>query len=162
MKKFFVYILLTFSVAVLASEDQVKFKNSEQQALYNELLKELRCPKCQNQNIADSNAVVAQDMRSKTKQLVEQGSNKQDVIDYMVNRYGQFAHYQPPLNIATLMLWLLPLGFIGSAILLLVKRSANRAIDSKMDAKVDEASLDQELNQLLEASNTKSNEEEVK
>jgi cytochrome c-type biogenesis protein CcmH len=68
----------------------------------------LRCPKCQNQNIADSNAVVAVDMRKKTYELVQQGQDKTQVIEYMKLRYGDFVHYQPPLRLSTIWLWLLP------------------------------------------------------
>lgn len=147
-------ILLFNSLSVLATEDVVQFQNDQQQELYLELIKELRCPKCQNQNIADSNAVVAKDMRVKTKQLVEQGQNKQQVVGYMVNRYGQFAHYRPPLNIATIMLWLLPISFVLLAVFFLVKR-ANPVNTGDIESTQTEESanttheLDKELEQLL-------------
>ncbi len=128
MKKLLISILLSAGLALTsgalqATEDQMTFENKQQEQLYKELIKELRCPKCQNQNIADSNAVVAKDMRVKTKELVDQGQDKEQVIDYMVNRYGQFAHYQPPLNVATSMLWLLPISFVLIAIMFLLRRS---------------------------------------
>lgn len=153
MKKIFVYLLVTFSCLSFATEDQMTFDNKQQEALYKELVKELRCPKCQNQNIADSNAVVAKDMRVKTKELVDQGQDKKQVIDYMVNRYGQFAHYQPPLNAATSLLWILPISFVLLAIFLLVRRSsksttsANQAEVAQNDAMNKE--LDKELEQLM-------------
>ena len=132
MKKLLISILLSAGLALTsgalqATEDQMTFENKQQEQLYKELIKELRCPKCQNQNIADSNAVVAKDMRVKTKELVDQGQDKEQVIDYMVNRYGQFAHYQPPLNVATSMLWLLPISFVLIAILFLIRRSKRTA-----------------------------------
>lgn len=153
MKKIFVYLLVTFSCLSFATEDQMTFENEQQEALYKELIKELRCPKCQNQNIADSNAVVAKDMRVKTKELVDQGQDKEQVIDYMVNRYGQFAHYQPPLNAATSLLWILPISFVLLAIFLLVRRSSKSAVSANQ-AEVDEndainQELDKELEQLM-------------
>ncbi|NVK26189.1 MAG: cytochrome c-type biogenesis protein CcmH [Gammaproteobacteria bacterium] len=133
-----------------ATEEQTQFSDPVQKELYIDLVKELRCPKCQNQNIADSNAVVAKDMRAKTKELVESGQTKEQVIDYMVARYGQFAHYQPPLNMATAMLWLLPILFITFAVFLLIKRSRAGAIEtSNVIDSSNAQTLDKELDALL-------------
>ena len=106
---YFLLSLLLLTGTVQATQALIEFKSPEQQALFKELTHELRCPKCQNQNIADSNAVVAVDMRAKTLELVQQGQNKEQVLDYMINRYGDFVHYLPPVNRYTLWLWLLPL-----------------------------------------------------
>ena len=151
MRILLITLFLTFSAASLATEDQVKFENKQQEELYKELIAELRCPKCQNQNIADSNAVVAKDMRVQTKELIDQGQNKQQVIDYMVNRYGQFAHYRPPLNVATVMLWLLPIAFMLIAVWMLIKRSKQKSqvvTANQTPSQLDE-SLDKELEALL-------------
>jgi len=155
MKKLILHLFVTCTLALFAAnihatEDQIQFESKQQEELYKELIKELRCPKCQNQNIADSNAVVAKDMRVKTKELVDQGQDKDQVIDYMVNRYGQFAHYQPPINVATIMLWLLPIGFVLFAIFFLVKRSRNaNPRQQQSDVVVEELELDKELEQLM-------------
>ncbi|MDU0114620.1 cytochrome c-type biogenesis protein [Psychrosphaera aquimarina] len=148
MNKFVITIglLLLSNIAQATTEDQISFKSEQQKQLYLELTAELRCPKCQNQNIADSNAVVAKDMRVKTKQLLDEGQNKQQVIDYMINRYGQFAHYQPPFNAATSMLWLLPIGFILFAGFVQVKRSKSK---QQVDEPTNLSDLDDELAQLL-------------
>lgn len=153
MRIVFFTLLLTFSLALTATEDQVKFENKQQEELYKDLLQELRCPKCQNQNIADSNAVVAKDMRAQTKELVDKGQSKQQVIDYMVNRYGQFAHYRPPINIATIMLWILPLAFMLFAILMLVKRSKQKSqvVTANESQNQQNQSLDKKLDEELEA-----------
>ena len=124
MKYFFLSLLFLISTAQ-ATQVLIEFKNPEQQALFKELTHELRCPKCQNQNIADSNAVVAVDMRNKTLELVQQGQDKAQVLEYMKSRYGDFVHYQPPLNKFTLILWLLPaLMVVGLMVLLVVRRKA--------------------------------------
>lgn len=148
------------------SKDITPFKDDVQKTVYLELVTELRCPKCQNQNIADSNAVIAQDMRVKTKELLDEGYSKQDVIDYMVNRYGQFAHYEPPLTLATSILWFLPVAFILFCVVLLIRKSQNRS-SKQSDADVansinpeqkaaSEAELDKELNALLDDSSSAS------
>lgn len=115
---------LTFSPAVLivllclihnparSAIDIYTFDNAEQEQLFYDLSKQLRCPKCQNQNISDSNAQLAKDLRNKTYLLVKQGKSEQQVIDYMVARFGNFVRYDPPLTPATLFLWLGPLLFI--------------------------------------------------
>lgn len=140
-------LLLLTHVVNATTEDQINFKSEQQKQTYLELTAELRCPKCQNQNIADSNAVVAKDMRVKTKQLLDDGQNKQQVIDYMVNRYGQFAHYQPPFNIATSMLWLMPIGFILLAGLVQINRSKSKGQTS--DVQTSLSTLDDDLAKLL-------------
>lgn len=115
-----VAVLLFWSFgSVAAVEEELTFASKEQEALYRQLTAELRCPKCQNQNIADSHAVVAVDMRKKTYQLVQQGNTHEDVVDYMKQRYGDFVYYQPPLRASTIWLWVLPvllvLGLAGVA-----------------------------------------------
>ncbi|MGE6107266.1 cytochrome c-type biogenesis protein [Aeromonas sobria] len=96
----------------LAAIDVYQFDNEQQEQTFRELTRELRCPKCQNQDIADSNAGLAKDLRDKTYQMVHQGKEKQEVIDYMVARYGNFILYDPPMMASTLILWLGPLGVI--------------------------------------------------
>lgn len=138
--------LSTFSHLTNASEELVQFESEQQKADYRHLIKELRCPKCQNQNIADSNAIVAKDMRTKTLDLLQQGKSREEVIDYMVNRYGQFAHYQPPVNVATVMLWAVPIGFVLFCLLLLWRRSH---IKEDGAPNLDDAELSTELEALL-------------
>ena len=104
--------LLTISVNVMATQDVHHFDDKADKDLYLELIEDLRCPKCQNQNIADSNANIAKDLRAKVFKLVNEGKDKNEVVDYMVERYGYFVYYKPPFNAATMILWLLPLGFV--------------------------------------------------
>ncbi|WP_354624000.1 cytochrome c-type biogenesis protein [Psychromonas sp. MME2] len=92
--------------------DSFEFDNPQQEQLFLDLSKQLRCPKCQNQNISDSNAELAKDLRNKTYELVKQGKSEEQVIDYMVARFGNFVRYDPPMTPATIFLWLGPLIFI--------------------------------------------------
>ncbi|ATM77590.1 MULTISPECIES: cytochrome c-type biogenesis protein [Serratia] len=114
--------LLSWSAA--AAIDTYKFNSVEQEQQYRELTEQLRCPKCQNNSIADSNAIIAADMRTKVYELMMQGQDKQQVIDYMVARYGNFVTYEPPVTPATLILWVGPLLFvlIGGAVVILRTR----------------------------------------
>lgn len=112
-----------------AAIDVYQFDNEQQEQTFRELTRELRCPKCQNQDIADSNAGLAKDLRDKTYQMVHQGKEKQEVIDYMVARYGNFILYDPPMMASTLILWLGPLGVIviGLGVVLARARKTPRA-----------------------------------
>lgn len=107
------------------SKEIQSFESEQQRQLYLKLTAELRCPQCQNQNIADSNAVVAVDMREKTYELVQQGYSRNQVLDYMIDRYGDFVHYQPPVNRVTVWLWLAPGLLLISLLLVQLKRRAN-------------------------------------
>ncbi|MGX5835674.1 cytochrome c-type biogenesis protein [Aeromonas piscicola] len=111
---------------VLAAIDVYTFDNDAQEQTFRELTRELRCPKCQNQDIADSNAGLAKDLRDKTYQMVREGKEKQEVVDYMVARYGNFILYNPPLMASTLILWLGPLLVIVIGVVTVVVRSRRR------------------------------------
>lgn len=97
---------LLFSINLWASIDTLQFDSVAQEEQYRDLTASLRCPKCQNNSIADSNAMIAADMRLKVYQLMKQGQSRQQIIDYMVARYGNFVSYSPPVTPSTLVLWL--------------------------------------------------------
>lgn len=124
--KFMLLILL--SVLNLSSaqavEESFSFDSAEQRASFLRLTAELRCPMCQNQNIADSDAMIAHDMRRKVYSLLKQGKTEQEVIDFMKARYGDFVHYQPPVTAATLWLWAGPVLFIFIALVVIVRRKS--------------------------------------
>ena len=134
-----------FSCGPLA-EEVLQFDNDAQRDLYQQLTAELRCPQCQNQNIADSHAVVAVDMREKTYQLIREGKDRQHVLDYMINRYGDFVHYLPPVNRYTLWLWLLPLLMLLGLIAVGVFRRAQQSKQTPQDTAGNTAA---ELDQLI-------------
>jgi len=113
MKNYLIYIsLLCFSLIiinpVLAKVELHDFNTPQQQKLYKKLSEELRCLVCQNQNLADSNAELAQDMRQKTYQMVIEEKSESEIVDYWVTRYGDFVLYNPPFKSSTLILWVGP------------------------------------------------------
>ena len=113
---------LLFSVSASAAIDALNFSSPQQEDDYHALTQELRCPQCQNNNIADSNAVIAVDMRGKVFELLQEGKSKQDVVQYMVDRYGNFVTYDPPLTPVTMILWFAPILFILLGVLVLFRR----------------------------------------
>lgn len=141
--------LLWLVPSAFAAVELHQFDSAQQEADYRALIAELRCPQCQNNNIADSNATIATDMRHKTLELLKQGKSKEEVVDYMVERYGNFVTYDPPMTPATLLLWLMPLLLIGlGALLLFTRKGRKQAVDSapKSAKTLDQARLQQILN----------------
>ncbi len=132
VKAFALWLLLA-PIAVFAGIEQHHFSDRAQETLYVELIKELRCLVCQNQNLADSNADLAKDLREKTYNMVIQGKTKDEITEYMIARYGDFVLYRPPVKSSTYFLWLGPFAFLLIALGILVsvlrKRSANPADD---------------------------------
>lgn len=112
-----------------AAETTFQFEDPEKQKAFLELTAELRCPMCQNQSISDSNAMIALDLKRKVYDLVAEGKSKQEVIDYMKQRYGEFVHYHPPITPVTIWLWLLPVLFVlvASGVLVYTRMNAVRS-----------------------------------
>jgi len=126
MKKIAPSLFLFFTLLLASSVQAVKiefhtFENKQQEQLYFKLIAELRCVKCQNQNLAESNAELAKDMREKAYQMILKGGNRQDVIKYMTDRYGNFVLYKPPFISETVLLWIGPAIFLILSLFLLLK-----------------------------------------
>lgn len=114
-----------------AAIDTFEFANDAERQRYRSLIEELRCPKCQNQNIADSDAPIATDLRNEIFRMLEEGKSNEEIIDFLVSRYGDFVLYKPPLTSRTLLLWygpagMLLLGFGVLGVILIRRRSQNR------------------------------------
>ena len=101
-------LLSLMAVTATAVDTEAPLQTTEQQSLYRKLLEEVRCMVCQNQNLADSNAPLAQDMRRELRRMVEEGASEADVKQFLLDRYGDFALYRPRLAPNTLLLWIGP------------------------------------------------------
>ena len=134
MKKIWLFLTaLLFSSVAFSSIDALNFSSPQQESDYHQLTQSLRCPQCQNNNIADSNATIAVDMRGKVFELLQEGKSKNDVVDYMVARYGNFVTYDPPMTASTLVLWIAPLLLVLLGVVFLLKRKpkAQSAVKSQ-------------------------------
>jgi cytochrome c-type biogenesis protein CcmH len=86
------------------------------------LSNELRCLVCQNQTIADSNAELAVDLRNQVRKQLSEGKSDREILDYMVQRYGEFVLYRPPLSYKTILLWAGPFALLLIAMFILVQQ----------------------------------------
>ncbi len=111
---------LLFASSAQAVIETYEFSNADIERRYHELSQELRCPKCQNQNIADSNAPISQDLRQLLYARLEAGASDQEILDDMVARYGEFVRYRPSAQGVTLWLWLAPALMLVLGIVLLI------------------------------------------
>ncbi len=121
-----VLLLLVSAMAAATTIEVYAFEDPVKEARYKSLIEELRCLVCQNQNLADSNAELAQDMRRLTYRMVQEGKSEQEIVDFMVQRYGDFVMYRPPFRSSTALLWLGPFLFLGVGLLVLVSFIRNR------------------------------------
>ena len=102
-------IALLFVSSVASAMEPREFSSAEEEARFAELTEELRCTVCQNQSLADSDAPLAQDLRNEIHTMLQQGNSDEDIKRFLVDRYGDFVLYRPPVRGNTLLLWLAPL-----------------------------------------------------
>lgn len=116
--------LVTGSSLSRAADEVVNFDNPEHKQMYQMLLKEYRCLKCQNQNLWDSNASLAGDLRREIRGQILAGNSKSDIDEFLVNRYGEFVLYRPRFSAKTAVLWIAPfvLLLVGLVSLVLMVR----------------------------------------
>jgi len=125
MKTLFgILILVFFATASFAIDTSEAFEDLELQARYEKIIDEVRCLKCQNQTIKDSNAFLASDLRREIRRMLTEGMTDEQIFDFLVDRYGEFALYRPRASGKTLILWVAPvlLLFGGAFVLLKIVR----------------------------------------
>lgn len=122
MSRLLAILLLGFSFWAHAAIDVYDFKTVEEEERFNALTQELRCPKCQNQNLAGSDAGVAKDLKDRIYQLMQEGRSDEEIKTYLVERYGEFISYKPPVKSGTFLLWFGPFLLLLIVAVLLVWR----------------------------------------
>jgi cytochrome c-type biogenesis protein CcmH len=135
-KLFILFLTLFMSVSVLAQQAPVQepmvFETQEQEDRFNQLTQELRCLVCQNQNLADSDATLAHDLRREVHEMLLTGKSNEQVKQFMVERYGDFVLYRPPVQTNTYLLWLAPLIlFLAGALILRASIKKRTALMAK-------------------------------
>jgi len=111
-------LFVIFSPNISYSNDEpVRFNDDHQEKRYYKLIEEVRCLVCQNQSLADSNAPLAQDLRDQIFQMIKSEKTNNEILDFLVHRYGDFVLYRPPLKKDTWLLWFGPFLILTIAII---------------------------------------------
>ncbi len=126
-------LLLTLTASVFAIDADKAFDDPALQARYEAIIEEVRCLKCQNQSIKDSNAFLAADLRREIRRMLEDGKSDDEIYDFLVERYGEFALYRPRASGKTLILWLAPALLLAIGALMLA-RIVRRRMAMPIDA----------------------------
>jgi cytochrome c-type biogenesis protein CcmH len=121
-------LLLALGNTVIAAEKVVRFDTPVQEQRYKRLISQLRCLVCQNQNIADSNADLAVDLRRIVQRKIRNGETDKQILDYLVNRYGDFVLYKPRLKPSTWLLWFGPFVLLLLAVVVLFRAIRRRQV----------------------------------
>ena len=122
----------------LAIDTGKAFDDPALQARYEKIISEVRCLKCQNQTIKDSNAFLADDLRREIRRLLSEGKTDAEIFDFLVLRYGEFALYRPRMSGKTLILWLAPAILLlvgGTVVVRVLRERMNLPIDDDQDTR---------------------------
>ncbi|MES1943964.1 cytochrome C biogenesis protein [Salinisphaera sp. PC39] len=129
------WLLLTAALAAAAIEP-LNFDDPAKQARYERLLHEFRCLVCQNESLASSGAGLADDLRQEVHRMVAEGKSDAEIRDYLVERYGEFVLYRPPVTTRTYLLWFGPflLAVVGlAALVIAIRRRSRRTPPDTLD-----------------------------
>ena len=137
MRKIFLSIVLIFSIAFTITThagealDIISFANKSDSARYQALTHKLRCLVCQNQSLAESDAGLAKDLKREVYDMVNTGTSNEEIIAFLVNRYGDFVLYKPPVKGSTYILWFAPgLLFLFAIIFIFITINKNKKVKS--------------------------------
>jgi cytochrome c-type biogenesis protein CcmH len=129
------FFLVIFSIPGVVAADVANvynFDTTQQEQRFQKLAEELRCPKCQNQNIADSGAPIAKDMRNEVYRMMRAGASDEDIMNALVSRFGEFVRYKPQVEKRTLLLWATPFIAVFGGLMIVIgvvirsRRNADR------------------------------------
>ena len=149
MSRLSVFIFcVVFAVTGAQAVEEVELSNLDDESRFKELSNVLRCMVCQNQSIAYSNAEQARDFRNQVKEKLNAGQTNDEIVDYMVQRYGDYILYKPPFNAATALLWTGP--FILVIVGLFMVRRIQRSQQAPDSGAPDDADQQARLRALLD------------
>lgn len=120
----FLFTLLLASCNTFAAIEAHEFSNELERQRYQSFIEEMRCPKCQNQNLAGSDSPISADLRRELYEMIKLGKSDKEIVDYMVERYGDFILYRPRVTPVTYALWGAPIALlvVGSIVLIIILR----------------------------------------
>ncbi|GAA3914744.1 cytochrome c-type biogenesis protein [Litoribacillus peritrichatus] len=157
LKRFVCLIILSFSCSSFAVIELLEFDTEVEKERYQTLIDELRCPKCQNQNLADSDSQIAIDLRQKVRDLMDQGKNDEEIKSHLVARYGDFVLYRPEVKEVTYLLWYGPAVFlfIGFIVVVVVLRRNKQDSSDDKEASLSEEERQERIRQLMNKNSEK-------
>ncbi len=131
-----IFAIVAVSMSVFAIDSERAFDDPELQARYEKLIAEVRCVTCQNQNIKDSNAFIASDLRREIRRMMGEGKSNEEITEFLVTRYGDFVLYRPRFEGKTLALWIAPFLFVlfgGFALVRVIRHRMTMPIEDESD-----------------------------
>lgn len=162
VKRFLLLFAFVFaSIPTLAAIETHEFKNDVDRQRYQSFIEEMRCPKCQNQNLAGSDSPISADLRRKIYEMIEAGKSDKEIVDFMVERYGDFILYRPRVTPVTYALWGAPIGLliVGSVVLIFMLRRRRQLAATKTNSALSDEEQ-RRLADLLKSVETNSDKEE--
>lgn len=135
MKRLILLVALLLAAGVALAQEPLVFEDAAQEERYNALTLELRCTVCQNQSLADSDAPLAQDLRAEIYDMMMAGRSDEEIKTFMIERYGDFVLYRPPVQGNTFALWVIPLALLllGAVAVVFVVRNHNRNLAARRE-----------------------------
>ena len=136
----FALLLLLIQGAFAESIDVKDFENSSQESRYLDLIDNIRCPVCQGQSIGGSNSGLAKDLREQVRKMILNDKSDNDIYLFMIERYGDFVIFKPPINLKTYLLWFTPLIFLVLCFIYLIRiTSKKRDFSPKSSSEIERA-----------------------
>ena len=136
----FSLIFLLIQSSYAGTIEAKAFISSEQQKRYQDLIEDIRCPVCQGQSIGDSNSGLALDLREQVRKMILNNNTNDEIYSFMVQRYGDFVIFKPPIKPATYMLWFAPFLFLFICLFLLFRSIRARSkIAAELTIDIDRA-----------------------
>ena len=136
----FALLLLLIQGAFAESIEVNDFENSSQESRYIDLIDNIRCPVCQGQSIGGSNSGLAKDLREQVRKMILNDKSDDDIYLFMIERYGDFVIFKPPINWKTYLLWFMPLIFLVLGFIYLIRIiSKKRDFSDKSSAEIERA-----------------------
>ena len=136
----FALLLLLIQGAFAESIDVKDFENSSQESRYIDLIDNIRCPVCQGQSIGGSNSGLAKDLREQVRVMILNNKSDDDIYLFMIERYGDFVIFKPPINWKTYLLWFTPLIFLVLCFIYLIRiTSKKRDFSANSSAEIERA-----------------------
>ena len=132
----FALLLLLFQTSFAESIEAKDFESLDQERRYYALIEDIRCPVCQGQSISGSNSSLAKDLRKQVYQMILNNKSNKEIYQFMVERYGDFVVFKPPINWKKYLLWFAPLAFLIFCLIYLIRATTIKneiVIDSSVD-----------------------------